>query len=137
MTYIHTHMRTYIYTPPLTTLSTRYYALNRRSSDSALCPGSTLRGWPVSASVLARRDGAATVAVGGAYKVLSHNWLGPIVRHVPTACDCSWDWSQQVVPVVGESRAIAVRQENPTISYDNEGPPGICSQTIARASHDK
>ena len=40
--------------------------------------------------------------------------------------------AQQVVPVVGESRAIVVRQENPTISYDNEGPPAISLQTIAR-----
>ena len=38
--------------------------------------------------------------------------------------------AQQVVPVVGGSRAI-VRQENPTISYD-EGPPAISPQTIAR-----
>ena len=40
--------------------------------------------------------------------------------------------AQQVVPVVGGSRAIVVRQENPTISHDNEGPPGICPQTIAQ-----
>ena len=45
--------------------------------------------------------------------------------------------AQQVVPVVGESRAIVVRQENPTISHNNEGPPGICPQTIARPSHNK
>ena len=44
--------------------------------------------------------------------------------------------AQQVVPVVGGSRAIVVRQENPTISHDNEGPPAISTQTIARPSHD-
>ena len=39
-------------------------------------------------------------------KVLSHNgYIGPIVRHVPTACDCSWDWYSDWLRPLLTSRA--------------------------------
>ena len=57
------------------------------------------------------------------------------------ASSCNWSCNQvyshnKSCQWSGEVVQLSYDRRNPTISYDNEGPPAICPQTIARPSHD-